>query len=165
MTTVSELVRSMINAFHLVEDAPSQDALLHCIFKQVYREHEQYNSKTRLDVCMTLCRLYSSKTWEPARTYLFLIASVMMGPTLDNIQINVSHYVGDPEVGPPILDPRTIHGECMLKCSIFNDLCYDGDSYYGDETSSESESESGSEASEEDSPEHSDHSLSNLRIM
>lgn len=141
--TYSTDVRRSVGIFSNVNDSASQDAVLHRIFTSLLDElsHADPNDSFALviETTMTLYRLYFAD-WSPARTYFYQLTGILIDPDYPCVDLSKSLLSFTPLT--PILDPRTIHGECDKACGILNSLSYKSEN--GSSSGSGSSSEDGS---------------------
>ena len=158
-----------VGIFSSIEDAFSQDAVLHRIFSSLVEDalRGDLGPLRIVETVVTLYRLYFADGWSPARTFFYMLSGILLNRDDPRASINEditqSLYDNFDGIVIPILDPRTITGECDKYCSLLNQLWFDSDSYYDN---AEEESETGSEVSgsEEESEEEmpSDHSVASV---
>ena len=150
MSYTEDVIRT-VGIYTNIEDAFSQDAVLHRVFSSLLGTKCQVT----LEIILTLYRLYFTHSWEPARTFFYLVTGTLLDKDTPRVKLSkraIEYIFGSGEFSVPLLDPRTISGECDKHCDLLNVLWFDSESYYGDEgegsESEESESESEGEGSE-----------------
>ena len=155
-----------VGIFSSIEDAVSQDAVLHRVFSSLVEDalRGELGPQRIVETVVTLYRLYFADGWSPGRTFFYMLSGVLLNRDDPRASINEdltqSLYDNFDGIVIPVLDPRTISGVCDQYCSLLNQLWFDSDSYYDDaESDPESESES-EEESEEDMP--SDYSVASV---
>lgn len=148
-----------VGIFSSIEDASSQDAVLHRVFGSLTEDALTCNLGPLriIEVIVTLYRLYFSDGWSPARTFFYMISGVLLNKDDPRANINekLTESLYDNFVGikVPMLDPRTITGEADKHCCLLNKLWFNA-SAFDDENDSEDseETESEGEESEEEMP-------------
>lgn len=150
MSYTEDVIRT-VGIYTNIEDAFSQDAVLHRVFSSLLGA----KGHVTLEIILTLYRLYFTHSWEPARTFFYLVTGTLLDKDTPRVKLSkraIEYIFGSGEFSVPLLDPRTISGECDKHCDLLNVLWFDSESYYGDEgegsESEESESESEGEGSE-----------------
>lgn len=158
-TEYSKDVVLTVGIFSSIEDGVSQDAVLHRIFSSLTEDAltGELPPVIIIETLITLYRLYFNDEWSPARTFFYLLSGVLLNkddPRADiNERLTESLYDNFEGIQIPTLDPRTVAGECDKHCSLLNQLWFDADSYYGDDSDDEDESETSStDGSEEEMP-------------
>ena len=149
MSYTEDVIRT-VGIYSNIEDAFSQDAVLHRVFASLLGAKFQVN----LEIILTLYRLYFTHGWEPARTFFYLVTGTLLDKETPRVKLSkkaIEYIFGSGEYSVPLLDPRTISGECDKHCDLLNVLWFDSESYYGEEGEESESEESGSESEGEGS--------------
>ena len=148
-----------VGLYNNVDDAESQDAILHRIFASIVEEVLQgdLGAKQITEAIVTLYRLYFSDGWEAARPFFYMLSGQLLNKDEPKCDITDAYtdtlfaHLTEP-VQIPILDPRTISGECDKHADLLTALWFDSDSYY-DRDAEDGSDEEGSDEEEEESGE------------
>jgi hypothetical protein len=150
----SKNVLFTVGIFENIEDAHSQDAVLHRIFFSLNEESIKgtLNDVRLTETILTLYRLYFNQGWEPARTFFYNMTGVLLNSESPRVSLSTAllrSLYDHTDLEVPMMDPRTIHGECDKHCDLFNSLWFDSENYYGDDEDGE-KTESEEENSEDE---------------
>lgn len=148
--TFSKDVLLTVGVYSNIEDAESQDAVLHRVFASICEEAiaGELGAKPIVEAVITLYRLFHAEGWEPARVFFYMLTGQLINKN-DKPKCDVNEAYTDTlyshltePVSVPILDPRTVSGECDKHCDLLNALWFDSDSYYDHDDSEDDETNS-----------------------
>lgn len=129
MSDYPEYLTQLFNAYKYMDGYDAQDAALHVIFSNVVKVLPSCINLTE-EVALTLYRLYFACHWEPARTYFFLVTNILLDDDEPDLNINYGDALW--------LTPRTITGQCDVRCQALNCLFVDTSDADSSDSSSDS---------------------------
>lgn len=146
-----------VGVFGNIEDAASQDAVLHRVFASIVEEaiSGDLGPKPIVESILSLYRLYYSDGWEAARVFFYMLTGQLLDKSDDDPKCDVKESFAETLYGHidsldvPILDPRTVAGECDKHCDVLNALWFDSDAYYDNDSDSEADPEEESDSDDE----------------